>query len=56
MTGVIGGWMAMENNVKSLHELGVEFGMGRASKIDVAREVIRKAWRKGVSTVSLMKK
>ena len=44
------------SNVKSLRELGVEFGMSNASKREIAMEVIRRARRLGVMTSELMKK
>ena len=43
------------SNVKSLRELGVEFGMPNASKREIAMEVIRRARRLGM-TSELMKK
>lgn len=45
-----------KSNVKSLHELGIEFGMPRASKREVAMEVIRRARRKGVMTCEIMRR
>ena len=45
-----------KSNVKSLHELGIEFGMPKASKREVAAEVIRKARRKGVMTSEIMRR
>ena len=44
------------SNVKSLRELGVEFGMPNASKREIAMEVIRRARRLGVMTSELMKR
>lgn len=44
------------SNVKSLRELGIEFGMPNASKREIAMEVIRCARRLGVMTSELMKK
>ena len=43
-------------NVKSLRELGFEFGMPSASKREIAMEVIRRAHRLGVMTSELMKR
>lgn len=44
------------SNVKSLRELGVEFGMPNASKREIAMEVIRRARRLGVMTSELMER
>lgn len=44
------------SNVKSLRELGFEFGMPSASKREIAMEVIRRARRLGVMTSELMKR
>ena len=44
------------SNVKSLRELGFEFGMPSASKREIAMEVIRRAHRLGVMTSELMKR
>ena len=48
--------MKQMSNVKSLRELGVEFGMPNASKREIAMEVIRRARRLGVMTSELMKR
>ena len=48
--------MKQMSNVKSLRELGVEFGMPNASKREIAMEVIRRARRLGVVTSELMKR
>ena len=48
--------MKRMSNVKSLRELGVEFGMPNASKREIATEVIRCARRLGVMTSELMKR
>ena len=42
------------SNVKSLRELGIEFGMPNASKREIAMEVIRRVRRLGVMTSELM--
>lgn len=42
--------MKQMSNVKSLRELGIEFGMPNASKREIAMEVIRRARRLGVMT------
>ena len=47
--------MKQMSNVKSLRELGIEFGMPNASKREIAMEVIRRARRLGVMTSELMK-
>ena len=48
--------MKQMSNVKSLRELGIEFGMPNASKREIAMEVIRRARRLGVMTSELMKR
>ena len=48
--------MKQMSNVKSLRELGVEFGMPNASKREIAMEVIRRARRLGGMTSELMKR
>ena len=48
--------MKRMSNVKSLRELGVEFGMPNASKREIATEVIRRARRLVVMTSELMKR
>ena len=48
--------MKQMSNVKSLRELGVEFGMPNASKREISMEVIRRARRLGVMTSELMKR
>ena len=48
--------MKQMSNVKSLRELGIEFGMPNASTREIAMEVIRRARRLGVMTSELMKR
>ena len=48
--------MKQMSNVKSLRELGIEFGMPNASKREIAMEVIRRARRLGLMTSELMKR
>lgn len=48
--------MKQMSNVKSLRELGIEFGMPNASKREIAMEVIRRARRLCVMTSELMKR
>lgn len=42
--------MKQMSNVKSLRELGIEFGMPNASKREIAMEVIRRARHLGAMT------
>ena len=48
--------MKQMSNVKSLRELGIEFGMPNASKREITMEVIRRARRLCVMTSELMKR